>query len=98
MDGVGNQSASCVREALWRAKPPDDPDAHSCGYGPYSLMVHTGTHEIEAVTGSGEALIESFDLTVESQGNIIYRHPSADSELDEPILSWQLYEQAYMCA
>ncbi len=75
-----------------------DPDEHHCGYGPYRLIVDSGTHEIEVITGSGESFVESFDLTVESFGNVFYRHPSADSELDEPELTWQLYERPWFCA
>jgi len=75
-----------------------DPDEHFCWYGPYPLIVDAGTHEVEAITGSGESFAENFDLTGESTGSVIYRHPSADSELDQPELSWQLYEGPPLCA
>ena len=75
-----------------------DPDEHHCGFGPYRLIIESGTHEIEATTGSGESLVESFDLTTESSGHVFYRHPSADSELGQPELSWQLYEGPWSCA
>ncbi len=75
-----------------------DPDEHFCWYGAYPLIVDAGTHEIAAITGSGESFAVSFDLTGESTGNVIYRHPSADSELDQPELSWQLSEGPPLCA
>ena len=82
------------------ALPPEDPDEHTCPAGPYSVILNPGIHEIEAVTGSGESVSESFDLTELAMGNIFYTHPSSDpGEMDEPVISWELYGgQAYVCA
>ena len=85
-------------ELIVSGKGNPDPDEHHCGFGPYRLMVDSGAHEIEVITGSGESFVESFDLSVGSFGTVFYRHPSADSELDEPELSWQLYEGPWFCA
>ncbi len=51
------------------------------------------------MTGSGESVSESFELTELSMGNIFYRHPSSDpGEMEEPTITWELYEgQPYVC-
>lgn len=81
------------------AYPPEDPDVHTCPAGPYTVILSPGTHEIEAVTGSGDSMLESFELSELSMGNVLYRHPSSDpGEMDAPTISWELYSgQGYVC-
>ena len=75
---------------------PQDPDAHLCPIGPYSVVLEPGSHQIEALTGSGESVSETFDLTELSMGNILYRHPSSGTS--DPEISWELYDgQGYVC-
>jgi hypothetical protein len=76
--------------------PPDDSDGHGCP-DPYKLILEPGTHSIEAVTGSGETLNESFDHIGEANASIQYRHPDEWPELDEPTMVWTISEGPPIC-
>ena len=56
------------------------------------------THKVSLGDELRRLFVESFDLHVESNGQVFYRHPSADSELDEPQLNWQLFDGPWLCA
>ena len=72
---------------------PEDPDEHLCPAGPYIVKLGPGIHEIELVAGSGESLIDGFELEERAMGNIIYE-PGSD-----PAIRWELYTgQGYVCA
>jgi hypothetical protein len=76
--------------------PAEDNDDHECP-DPYELMLESGTHEIDVVTGSGATLIETFDLASEAHAIMQYRDPEAWPELSEPTIVWMIEDGAPVC-
>ena len=82
-----------------------NPDAHCNRYGPYLLMVDSGTHKIEVVTRAAGSFIQSFILTGESTGLVLYEDrpsaydPISDPEyFEQPELRWMLSDGRPGCA
>lgn len=76
--------------------PPEDSGDHECP-DPYELMLESGPHEIEVVTGSGATLNEDFDLESEAHATMQYRDPEAWPELSEPTIVWMIEDGPPVC-